>query len=72
MRKKIFIFLVIFIILLSGCYSDGSIIGSLPKYKNKEFYSDNSVQDLLILVNMNMRSLMIQILKTVNILLKWQ
>ncbi|MBE7056006.1 MAG: hypothetical protein E7388_01010 [Ruminococcaceae bacterium] len=45
MRKKIFIFLVIFIILLSGCYSDGSIIGSLPKYKNKEFYSDNSVQD---------------------------
>lgn len=45
MRKNLLLILIIVLLFsFTGCYSDGSIIGSLPEYKKKEFYSDDSVQ----------------------------
>ena len=45
--KKLSLILIVFVLLFSftGCYSDGSIIGSLPEYENKEFYTDRTVQN---------------------------
>ena len=44
--KNFFIVLLSLLLIFSfsGCYSDGSIIESLPEYTSKEFYTDDSVQ----------------------------